>query len=71
MYYTTYVRIYFKLLGANEFSPAFNPNSYSPAVLENAAVSHLVTTVTATDSDHGSDGGLDLTQNVESCCNFR
>ena len=53
---TAQVPITITISGVNEHTPTFTGTPYDKGIDENTAVSALITTVTATDADHGDDG---------------
>ncbi|XP_078678305.1 protocadherin Fat 4-like [Branchiostoma floridae x Branchiostoma belcheri] len=54
----TNVTVAVEVTGVNEFTPVFNPTSYSVSISENATQGITVETVTATDADFGSQGDI-------------
>ena len=52
------VKIHISVLDANDNVPVFSQAVYKASVLENSAIATIVTTVTATDADEGSNADL-------------
>ncbi|XP_019645842.1 PREDICTED: protocadherin Fat 4-like [Branchiostoma belcheri] len=57
----TNVTVAVEVTGVNEFTPVFNPTSYSVSISENATQGITVETVVATDADFGSQGDISYT----------
>ena len=53
---TGYVDVNVTITDKNEFSPEFNPKSYTGSVIENTVAGTSILLLTATDAD-GGDGG--------------